>query len=340
MSFSFAFDTRFFKENEKLYFRKGVWNTIDGQIDISKIDNIDLFLEKMVLLQNGSVIEKEEIDSFSEKDKRHFDDLINMGFLINTEKPISTETIKLLTGQNYVVKNSNIDFTLVTNSDFIESSLTSFSDIYNFTFTRLEKNTMNELTDNNLFSKVNSLEFEKKKIHYSSLIPKKPILVILDYVEIGLLNNLNILASKERPLFIGFMDGPFLVFLSVIPKVTACWECFEQRMHAFLKDHVLYNKFLNIQNNSKSTSPYNFHLTHLLHMGLQEVFSWCQIKMSKFMGRVMFIYLPTFEIHFHNIDRISSCTHCGYISSESCKNSNISLNHILQDFLRNKVDEK
>ena len=62
-------------------------------------------------------------------------------------------------------------------------------------------------------------------------------------------------------------------------------------MHSFVKDHVLYNKFMNISNNAKKTNIYNLHMTNLLHLGLQEVMTWNQVKMGKFMGRVLFIYL-------------------------------------------------
>lgn len=62
-------------------------------------------------------------------------------------------------------------------------------------------------------------------------------------------------------------------------------------MHSFVKDHVLYNKFMNISNNAKKPNIYNLHMTNLLHLGLQEVMTWNQVKMGKFMGRVLFIYL-------------------------------------------------
>ncbi len=76
MSLGFSFDTRFFIDDTKLYFRKGVWNTIDGVIDKSKIENVDLFIEKLNILQCGNSIETDELEMFSDNDKKHLNDLI------------------------------------------------------------------------------------------------------------------------------------------------------------------------------------------------------------------------------------------------------------------------
>ena len=336
MSLGFSFDTRFFIDDTKLYFRKGVWNTIDGVIDKSKIENVDLFIEKLNKLQYGNSIETDEFEILSDNDKKHLNDLISMGFIKNYELPLKDDAIKVLTGQNYIIHTEKNEFTLITDSDFIEDYVNQLSQIYDYTFKSLSKSEIENLSENNLFSKVNSLEYEKKISKFNESFIEGPILVLLNNANLPLLNNLNHVASKNRPLFVGFLDGPFMIFLSIIPKVTACWECFEQRMHSFVKDHVLYNKFMNITNNAKKTNIYNLHMTNLLHLGLQEVMTWNQVKMGKFMGRVLFIYLPTFEIHFHNIERISSCNHCGYIAREESKNSNISLTHIINDFLEEK----
>lgn len=336
MSLGFSFDTRFFIDGKKLYFRKGVWNTIDGIIDECKIENTDLFIDKLNKLQCGNLIENNEFEILSENDKKHLNELISMGFIKDYEHSSKDDAIKILTGQNYIIHTEKNEFTLITDSDFIEDTVEQLSQIYNYTFKRISKNETKELSDNNLFSKVNSLEYEKKLTKFKNLFIEGPILVLLNNANLPLLNNLNHIASKNCPLFIGFLDGPFMIYLSIIPKITACWECFEQRMHSFVKDHVLYNKFMNISNNAKNANIYNLQMTNLLHLGLQEVITWNQVKMGKFMGRVLFIYLPTFEIHFHNIERISSCNHCGYISRKESKNSNISLSHIVNDFLKEK----
>ena len=137
---------------------------------------------------------------------------------------------------------------------------------------------------------------------------------------------------EESPMFIGFIDGPFMIFLSIQPSLTACWECFESRMTASIKYHVLYNEFLK-QDFQKTFNPIlNLNITQLMHMSLQEVITWGNFKMSRFMGRVMYIYLLTYEVHTHDINRLSSCKNCGYISKQSAINNNLSLKHLILEY--------
>ena len=213
MSLGFSFDTRFFIDDTKLYFRKGVWNTIDGVIDKSKIENVDLFIEKLNILQYGNSIETDEFEILSDNDKKHLNDLISMGFIKNYELPLKDDAIKVLTGQNYIIHTEKNEFTLITDSDFIEDYVNQLSQIYDYTFKRLSKSEIENLSENNLFSKVNSLEYEKKISKFNESFIEGPILVLLNNANLPLLNNLNHIASKNRPLFIGFLDGPFMIFL-------------------------------------------------------------------------------------------------------------------------------
>lgn len=133
MSLGFSFDTRFFIDDTKLYFRKGVWNTIDGVIDKSKIENVDLFIEKLNKLEYGNSIETDEFEILSDNDKKHLNDLISMGFIKNYELPLKDDAIKVLTGQNYIIHTEKNEFTLITDSDFIEDYVNQLSQIYDYT---------------------------------------------------------------------------------------------------------------------------------------------------------------------------------------------------------------
>ena len=85
-----------------------------------------------------------------------------MGFIKNYELPLKDDAIKVLTGQNYIIHTEKNEFTLITDSDFIEDYVNQLSQIYDYTFKRLSKSEIENLSENNLFSKVNSLEYEKK----------------------------------------------------------------------------------------------------------------------------------------------------------------------------------
>ena len=112
---------------------------------------------------------------------------------------------------------------------------------------------------------------------------------------------------------------------------TGCWNCFENRMMTNVRDMVLYNRFKDIKPIACKTDVFNLHLTQLLHFGLEEVFSWNLLNMTKFMGRAYFVYLPTFEFHLQNVDRLSSCETCGYLSINDNSEDNISLQRIISE---------
>lgn len=48
----------------------------------------------------------------------------------------------------------------------------------------------------------------------------------------------------------------------------------------------------------------------------------------------MFTYLPTMEIHFENINRISSCKTCGYMAEISNSENNANLGRLIDEYLK------
>lgn len=330
--YSLSFDTRFFVEKDEIVVRRGVWNTLDGRINIKNLENVDSFNKVLQQLSCGELSDEEIRHTLSEKDYSVLLNLINEGFVSEIKSNVGI-ALKALSGMD-IGNTSQVSFSLITDSDLISNTVRLFSNTYGYTCDIKSKILIDLMSDINYFDKVDPLGYQKRKNHIVEEFKQDPILVILSCANIPLLRNLNEIASHERPLFIGLIDGPFMIFLSVIPNVTACWECFETRMLSHIKDHVLYNKFIKCSLSKQSYSEANnFHLTHLLHMGLQEVVSYSQVQMSKFLGRVAFIYLPTFEVHVHKLLRISSCSHCGYMEEKSSKIGNKNLKNIISNYL-------
>jgi streptolysin associated protein sagC len=287
-------------------------------------------------LVSGIGVKENEVAELCDADKKIFYDMVENNFVIQIIDGFSAEAVQMMTGQNCVNGDSNkyVSFMLITDTDYTAQQCTAFETLYNYHVERLPANIINELSDINLLNRVSALEFETHKASYGQALGTNPVVIILSRPNVPLLRNINQLVHEKQPLFIGLIDGSFLIFLSIMPNQTACWECFEQRMLASVKDHVLYHKFLPIAPISYVNSVYNLHLTQLLHMGLQEVLTWSRFEISKFMGRVLFIYLPTFELHFHNINRISSCKTCGYLSKHINTELNVSLEHLMADYLK------
>ncbi|MBQ9239009.1 MAG: hypothetical protein IJ191_06835 [Treponema sp.] len=331
--YNFSFNTRYFFDEGNIYFRKGIWNTIDGVLPFDQIDNSTLFIDFLNAVNDDDKEKSEKIQTMlSAKDTAHIDELLNNGFLYQKEHE-AVAIGKILTGQNYSLHEQHVSFDFITDAPSLLRTVESLKNEYGYTYNLVQQDCIDTLSDIHYADKINAVQYEENRLRIQhALSAQAPKLILLQNINTALLRNINRMTEKA-PLFIGFIDGPFMVFLSVIPKQTACWDCFEQRMLAFVKDHVLYNKFMHTVPQGTEGAVYNLHMTQLLHMGLQEVFSWCLLTMSKFMGRCLFVYLPTYEVHFQNINRISSCPHCGYISALQNTQNNVSLNRVLSELI-------
>jgi thiazole/oxazole-forming peptide maturase SagC family component len=330
VNYIFSFDTRCIIEEERMFFRRGVWNTVDGIIETSSLENADCFSELIDTLNNDNSIPEEKIHTLSENDKKMFQDLITNGYIVQLNSDYKQYIAGLFSGQNIQVASKLKQFTLITDNAGVKKIFEDNKTIYDYEYNALEEE-IETLSDIDYLSKMDPIDLEKKKEQFATLFDGKPIVIILQKVNLPLLENINVLAW-DLPLFIGLIDGPFMMFLSIKPGLTACWNCFEQRMRASIQDHLLYNKFKQVRFNNNANPIYNLHLTELVHMAIQEVVTWTEFEMGKFMGRAMYKFLPTNEVHFHEIHRISSCDACGFISKESAMKNNASLNRLIHEY--------
>ena len=330
-SYFLAYDTRVLFKNNTFYFRKGIWNTTDGIINILKYKNAEKIKVLLLKLQSHNRICDNDFTEFQEDEMKIFTDLINSEFIVQTNSEYSHDIVKMFSGQNLKIPKKEDTFILATDIEEIKEIYLQNQKILKYNFETIRKDHFDELSNFNFFSKVNSIEYEEKIMKYRNLINKRPVIVMFQNPNIAILRNLNRIC-EESPMFIGLIDGPFMIFLAIQPKLTACWECFESRMNAFIKDHILYNEFLKVSFQDTFNPILNLNITQLIHMSLQEVITWTNFKMSKFMGRVMYTYLPTYEIHIHDINRLSSCKSCGYISKQSAINNNLELNRLILEY--------
>lgn len=333
MCYRLNYSVRYFFDDENIYFRKGVWNTIDGLIPFSQIEDKENFIQFLISLKESEKsLQNRIMESLSKKDRELIADLEKNNFILAEERTDSL-IYQVLTGQNIKSNDKKIEFQVISDMNLIYKQLDEFSSIYKYSYAKVNDDLIRELKRLNYFSKVDSVNYEKKIDYVRSFFSlDKPVLILLNNINLALLRNINEVLDNV-PLFIGFLDGPFMMFLSIIPKQTACWNCFEQRMLAFVKDSSLYERFVKMNFSDIDSKTYNLHFIHLLHMGLQEIFSWNILRMSKFMGRCMFIYLPTMEIHFQDINKIPSCPTCGYISQISNFENNALLGELVDNYM-------
>ncbi|MCQ2597652.1 MAG: hypothetical protein MJ181_07365 [Treponema sp.] len=332
MSFyKLAFDCRYFTDEENIYLRKGIWNTIDGIIPFSNLHDKSNFLSFLETVKNEREDEQKiHFNKMSASDKNIAGNLLENNFIF-TDDSESLEICRVLTGQQFNLQGKEVKFQLITDSNLIDNQLQQLKEIYQYEYKIVPQEILEQLKQVNYFSRVDELAYQKKASFIKYSLDQSPVLYITQNINLNLIRNLNKIV-EDTPIFIGFIDGPFMIFLSIIPKQTGCWECFEQRMLSYVKDNTLYDKFSTLESSGNSRI-YNLHLISLLHTGLQEVFSWNLLHMSKFMGRCMFTFLPTMEIHFENVNRISSCRTCGYIAEIENEEHNARLGRLIEEYI-------
>lgn len=133
-------------------------------------------------------------------------------------------------------------------------------------------------------------------------------------------SRLNVIAHELSITWIhGAIDGPFL-FVGPLFSMPGgpCYVCFENRVSMNLREHASYVKYKQAIAEGKlyENSQFAMHmpLIHLLasHLSL-EIINYLATGTSFTRNKVLSIYLPTMEIIFNEVLRISNCQVCGAI---------------------------
>lgn len=119
------------------------------------------------------------------------------------------------------------------------------------------------------------------------------------------------------PWIHGSIDGPFLFIGPLFfDRSGPCYQCFEKRVTMNLREHASYVKYKNMLMAGKiehtSTSPIQLPLIHLVasHLSL-EIINYLATGTGFTKNKVLSLYLPTMEIVFNEVLRLSSCPVCG-----------------------------
>lgn len=162
--------------------------------------------------------------------------------------------------------------------------------------------------------------------------------VCLSQPAVPLLRTLNrVLLHSGQPAVFGFPDGPFVSLLACHPPYTGCFECFEQRSLARLEDHVNYHEFVVSGLSRPATADPGGSdpdgadadgISPLMHVlsGLTatEAFMVGATGASRFGGRLLNVFLPTFEIQVQDVLRMPSCPACGVVARQRLQEINFS----------------
>jgi len=171
-----------------------------------------------------------------------------------------------------------------------------------------------------------ALALEKKLVEFTAL---ENCFVILaqQHVNPIISARFNLIAKELKlPWIHGAIDGPFLLIGPLFSAAQGpCYNCFETRISMNLREHTSYLKYkqaLISKNIYHDDSPIISPLVHLLasHLSL-EILNYLATGTGFTRGKVLSIYLPTMEIIFNDILRVSGCHVCG--STEHRDNSQL-----------------
>ncbi|WP_441247892.1 hypothetical protein [Kitasatospora sp. McL0602] len=165
------------------------------------------------------------------------------------------------------------------------------------------------------------------------------LVVSISQASILTLRNLNRLAcSLEKPVVVGLVDGPFATVVGTQSPRTGCLECFEQRSLARLEDHVGYHAF------TGAGAPATAHRANgveamLCAFLVNEAVLLRSLGTSRFLGRALSIYLPTYEMQAQDVQRIATCPACGHVSRDIVQEVNFNSRVVVDRHVRGALGE-
>ncbi|MFJ7962462.1 hypothetical protein [Streptomyces sp. NPDC096324] len=163
------------------------------------------------------------------------------------------------------------------------------------------------------------------------------LVVCISQASILTLRNLNRLACHlEKPVLVGLIDGPFATVVGAESPRTGCLECFEQRSLARLEDHIGYHAFVGASVPRTAGGP-NGVESLLCAFLVNEAVLLRSLGTSRFLGRALSIYLPTYEMQAQDVLRIGTCPACGHISKDIAEEINFSSRVVVDRHVRNAL---
>lgn len=348
----------FYNNDEEIRFRKGVWSyneaiiKLHGQEEKVKrfftlaIDELNKTDEANVRRIAGKVgAGPVELQSYCEV----LDNLKNQGFLyVSKDKDVDRIVSALLGGnisgfEEFVYEPRPVLF--AADNEYAKEAAGMIAKQVKLPLDIMDKQTFSEITRMDLTSKTEAVDYLKNLEKYQrELSLYSCVIGSFAAPNISLLRNLNRLLIKlEKPLILGFIDGPFMSLLSTIANQTGCFECFEHRMLARMEDTLVYHKFVESNrgyNNRKEdikaaifTPP-----VHMLTAAvITEGFLYASLTMMRLAGRIINIYLPVLEIQVQDLLRVPYCSACGFASKAQMNEMYTSSRRIVEEMV-NKIE--
>lgn len=345
--YSLACGVRVYMTENEIRLRKGIWNFWELDINLNgENEKLKLKLKEMFkrLQKEGSINIEEICRDLTPIDAtkvyKLVEEMVKGGLLLTREKSSDKlySLVNMLLGYRYpgLEFNNSPQIMFFSDAEHPKEVANDISSRLGVSTEILPPDVFLELGKMDLTTKVDYLEYRRELDKWSRYFSKYDCLAgCLREPNMVFLRNLNrVLVEIEKPLSLGIIDGPFIHILTLHPPQTGCIECFEHRVMARLEDLTAYHEFIHYQNVSKASVCDYAPIAHILTaIVISDALLMGTVGKSKFIGRVLSIYLPTLEIQVEDVLRVPYCPACGAISKGRAKEMYVSSRAIIQKLL-------
>lgn len=332
--------------------RMGIWNYDDAGLDLSNESEgfKKCIRELFSKMENGHGITYDEIENYdiSPYEKGNIIQLLkelkSAGVVCSEYERTSVHQITTsLLGNLYLdqgfdqeesgganpllTQNREKKLLFFSDNDYSIKTAASLSEEMEINVDIMDKAMFSELCSADLTTNIDAFTtVELMNKFKDRLRPYIACIGCLRHPSIMFIRNLNrVTWELEMPVTLSFIDGPFISMLSTTPPKTGCLECFELRSLSRMEDHVSYHRFVRSENNKRGIGKGAIPLLNLLtNLVMSEGFLINVLNASRFSGRVLNIYLPTFEIQVQDVLRAPFCHACGAVAKSKLEELNIS----------------
>src|SRR5215813_17256 len=346
---------RIFSTNaEEIRFRKGVWNFNEAVLRLSGQDprSVSFLREIVGQLSRGNTVDFDQSAQAHNINATELDELCEVlenlrhqQFLELAADRSAANTVSALLGGGLSGFETHAGVArpvvFFTDSSYARSAAEAIAKEVELPMDMLDDDMLGRLTKVDLTSRVEALELTRQmedlQRHFA---PYSCVIGCLGKPNISMLRNLNwVLVKTEKPLILGLIDGPFATVLSMVPRQSGCFECYEQRLLARLEDTLAYNQYVREMaqapetTNSNSAGGYAPALHILAGAVISEAFLYASLSVLRLAGRAISVYLPLLEVQVQDLLRVPYCPGCGFIATAQMKEMYTSSRRLVGDMV-------
>ena len=340
---------------DEIRLRMGIWNYNEAALDLTgQTEGLKAAMRDMFArMQSGKGFDSDEVDKYdiSKEDKESILGILEglkATEMVRGAKERETTmqiSMALLGDFRYYIRpdnnealvDSNRKALFISDNKYCKKNAVNLAEDMEFKVEVISEELYKKIETSDFttrvdaFATISKMEEIKKELQEYAVI-----MVCMQAPKLTMLRNLNRLSLElEKPVVSAFIDGPFITAFTVNPGITGCIECFEQRALSRMEDHVSYHKFVDAKvcSSTESNKGYIPTLNMLTNLVVSEGYLINTIGASKFEGRVLSVYVPSFEIQVDDILRVPFCPACGNVAKADFTELNISSRRIMDDIV-------